>query len=81
MATKTNNNVKHYRKLASLTQNKLAKAVGIAETHLQNIEYGLVRPNVYTAQRFADAISAELRKTITTFDLFPLPSDRPTETP
>ena len=64
------NNLKAYRQQKDgLTQVKLAKSVGISETHLQSIEYGKTAPNVYLSQRLA------LKLGVTVEDLFPLPGE------
>ena len=55
------NNLKFYRQQKeSLTQAKLAGMVGISETHYQQLEYGLVKPNIYTARRLADELGVDV---------------------
>ena len=63
-----NNNLKLYRKQASLSQSKVAKIVGINETHYQKIEYGLLNPSVEVALLIAKTLHTPVE------ELFPLPA-------
>ncbi len=63
---KITNKLKKYRKEQDLSQAKLAKIVGISETHYQRIEYGLSKPNVELALLIAQALQTKVEK------LFPL---------
>ena len=63
---KITNQLKKYRKKQDLSQVKLAKIVGISETHYQRIEYGLSKPNVELALLIAQALQAKVE------ELFPL---------
>ncbi len=63
---KITNQLKKYRKKQDLSQAKLAKMVGISETHYQNIEYGLSKPNVELALLIAQALQTTVE------ELFPL---------
>lgn len=62
-----NNNLKSYRKKAHLSQSKVAKIVGINETHYQKIEYGLLNPSVEIALLIAQALHTKVE------EIFPLP--------
>ena len=62
----TINNLKSSRNQSNLSQAKLAKIVGISETHYQRIEYGLSKPNVTTALLIAQALNTTVE------ELFPL---------
>jgi len=57
-----NNNLKLYRKKAHLSQVKVAKIVGINETHYQKIEYGLLNPGVEVALLLAKALHTTVEK-------------------
>ena len=46
---KINNNLKQYRIQNHLSQSKIAKMVGINETHYQKIEYGSISPSIKVA--------------------------------
>jgi len=63
-----NNNLKLYRKQVGLSQSKVAKIVGINETHYQKIEYGLLNPSVEVALLLAKALHTKVEK------LFSLPA-------
>ena len=63
---KITNQLKKYRKKQDLPQAKLAKIVGISETHYQRIEYGLSKPNVELALLIAQALQTTVE------ELFPL---------
>ncbi len=63
---KITNKLKKYRKEQDLSQAKLAKIVGISETHYQRIEYGLSKPNVELALLIAQALQTKVD------ELFPL---------
>ena len=60
------NKIKEYRQAMELTQQELAKKIGVSETHLQRIEYGKARPNIETALRLAHQLCTTVE------DLFPL---------
>lgn len=63
---KITNKLKEYRKKQDLSQAKLAKIVGISETHYQRIEYGTSKPNVEIAILIAQALQTTVE------ELFPL---------
>ena len=50
------NEVKKYRLLKNVSQAQLSTIIGISERHMQDIEGGYKKPNVYTAQLLADAL-------------------------
>ena len=66
---KITNSLKFYRRKKGLSQAKLAKMVGISETHYQNAEYGLTKPNIEIALLLADALETTVE------ELFKLPSE------
>lgn len=63
------NKLKLYRQKEGLSQAKVSKMVGISETHYQNIEYGLTKPNVETAILLAQVLHTTVE------DLFPLQNE------
>ena len=70
---KINNNLKQYRIQNHLSQSKIAKMVGINETHYQKIEYGSISPSVKVAILIAQVLHTEVE------NLFFLPVAATTE--
>lgn len=71
---KINNTLKLHREQKHLSQLKIAKMVGISETHYQKIEYGLSKPNVELALKIAQALQTTVE------ELFPIPQRNSSDT-
>lgn len=52
-------NVRHYRKLAGMTQEQLALEVGMERSYISDLERGTRNPSVRALGRLADALSIE----------------------
>lgn len=50
------NNLKHYRKLKGLSQDKISKLAGCTVRYYQDLEYGKRVPNVYLAIALCDIL-------------------------
>lgn len=52
-------NIKHFRKLAGLTQVQLAAKMGADQGQISDMERGAVRPSVEMIARLSDALGVE----------------------
>lgn len=53
------NNLKHYRQLKGISQDKLAKLADCTVRYYQDVEYGKCIPNVYLAIRLCDILGVK----------------------
>jgi DNA-binding XRE family transcriptional regulator len=66
MDRKYKNNIAEFRKAIGKTQKQLAADTEVSEVTIQNMEYGIYRPRLHTAQRIAMALNTEVG------ELFPI---------
>ncbi len=56
--------IKHYRKIAGLTQEELAKKVGVSRIYIQYIEAGKRVPSLKRLKRIAEVLGADLSELV-----------------
>ena len=60
MERKYINNIAYYRKAIKKTQRELAVDIGVSDVTIQNFEYGIYAPTIYSAKKIAKALQAEI---------------------